>query len=79
MKIVVCRCFPSTGCRGFTSHGGLPHQLFGFHHYTLSEASEASGVTYNWDTGTLFVTLESEGHGVEQYSTSGEFIDRMNL
>ena len=41
-------------------------------------ASEASGVTYNKDTGTLFV-VGDHGTSVVQMSRDGEFIDSMTL
>lgn len=46
--------------------------------YRLSETNEASGVTYDWDTGTLLV-VGDEGQGVERYSLTGQYLDRMTL
>ncbi|MCG9791368.1 SdiA-regulated domain-containing protein [Flavobacterium algicola] len=39
---------------------------------------EASGVTYNWDTNTLFIVGDGTT-SVTQVSTSGEYIDTMTL
>src|SRR5262249_37023242 len=41
-------------------------------------AQEASGVTYDWDTGTLFVVGDG-GTSVVQVSKTGELIDSMTL
>lgn len=41
-------------------------------------AEEASAVTYNWDTNTLFVTGDG-GSSITQVSKTGEFIDTMTL
>jgi uncharacterized protein YjiK len=41
-------------------------------------AGEASGVTYNWDTDTLFVVGDG-GTAVVQISKSGQLIDSMSL
>lgn len=41
-------------------------------------ASEASAVTYNWDTGTLFV-IGDEGEAIVEVSTQGEQISAMTL
>ena len=41
-------------------------------------AQEASGVTYNWDTGTLFITSDG-GTSIVQVSKTGELIDSMTL
>ena len=41
-------------------------------------AQEASGVTYDWDTGTLFVVGDG-GTSVVQVSTTGVLIDSMTL
>src|SRR5262245_46282186 len=41
-------------------------------------AQEASGVTYNWDTDTLFVVGDG-GTSVVQVSKSGQLIDSMTL
>jgi len=41
-------------------------------------AQEVSAVTYNWDTGTLFV-LGDGGTAIVQVSTTGQLIDTMTL
>lgn len=41
-------------------------------------ASEASGVTYNWDTGTLFVVGDT-GTSVVEVTTSGQLVSSMTL
>lgn len=41
-------------------------------------SSEASAVTYNWDTGTLFV-LGDEGDALLEIGTDGSFISTMTL
>lgn len=41
-------------------------------------AQEASGVTYNWDTDTLFVTADG-GTSIVQVSKTGQLIDSMTL
>ncbi len=41
-------------------------------------ASEASAVTYNWDTGTLFV-VGDEGEAIVEVSTSGVVLSTMSL
>src|SRR5882724_3828908 len=41
-------------------------------------AQEASGVTYDWDTGTLFVVGDG-GTSVVQVSTTGQLISSMTL
>ena len=41
-------------------------------------AQEASGVTYDWDTGTLFVVGDG-GTSVTQVSITGQLIDTMTL
>jgi uncharacterized protein YjiK len=41
-------------------------------------AQEASGVTYNWDTNTLFVVADG-GTSVVQVSKTGQLIDSMTL
>ncbi len=41
-------------------------------------AQEASGVTYNWDTNTLFVVGDG-GTSVTQVSLTGQLIDTMTL
>ncbi len=41
-------------------------------------AREASAITWNWDTNTLFI-VGDEGHSVVQISTTGQFINRMTL
>lgn len=43
-----------------------------------SAASEASAVTFNWDTGTLFV-VGDEGDAVVEVSTSGAQLSTMSL
>lgn len=39
---------------------------------------EASGVTYNWDTDSLFITCDG-GRSITQVSKTGELIDTMSL
>lgn len=52
--------------------------------YDLSAApfapasNESSAITYNWDTGTLFV-LGDEGDRLLEITTSGQFVSTMNL
>ena len=46
--------------------------------YSLSNTMEASGVIYNWNTGTLFV-VGDEGHAVDQYTRTGQYINSMVL
>jgi uncharacterized protein YjiK len=41
-------------------------------------SEEASAVTYNWDTGTLFV-LGDEGDALLEITTSGQFVSTMTL
>src|SRR5262245_12873641 len=41
-------------------------------------ASEASGITYNWDTDTLFVVGDG-GTSVVQISKTGQLINSMSL
>ena len=41
-------------------------------------AQEASGVTYNWDTDTLFIVGDG-GRSITQVSKTGQFIDAMTL
>lgn len=41
-------------------------------------AQEASGVTYNWDTGTLFIVADG-GTSVVQVSKTGQLINSMTL
>ena len=41
-------------------------------------AQEASAVTYNWDTDTLFITSDG-GTSIVQVSKTGELIDSMTL
>jgi uncharacterized protein YjiK len=53
-------------------------QYTSFTQHSLSNTSEASGITYNWDTNTLFV-VGDEGQGVEQYTLTGQFISSMTL
>lgn len=47
-------------------------------HYSIPQTSEASGITYNWDTGTLFV-VGDEGQSVDQYTLTGQYLDSMIL
>lgn len=41
-------------------------------------AQEASGVAYNWDTGTLFIACDG-GRSITQVSKTGQLIDTMTL
>lgn len=41
-------------------------------------AQEASGVTYNWDTDTLFITADG-GTSIVQVTKKGELVDSMTL
>lgn len=41
-------------------------------------SEEASAITYNWDTGTLFV-LGDEGDALLEITTSGQFVSTMTL
>lgn len=45
---------------------------------TGAYAREASAITYNWDTHSLFI-VGDEGKFVVQISTTGQFINRMSL
>ncbi len=45
---------------------------------TISLAQEASAVTYNWDTNTLFITGDG-GTSVTQVTKTGQLIDTMTL
>ncbi len=42
------------------------------------EALEASAVTFNWDTGTLFI-LSDEGIGIAEVTTEGVLVSNMTL
>ncbi|MBL8533104.1 MAG: SdiA-regulated domain-containing protein [Betaproteobacteria bacterium] len=53
------------------------YQLVGSH-ALASEASEASAVTYNWDTGTLFV-LGDEGDALVEVDKEGQKLGVMSL
>ncbi|MFD2257184.1 SdiA-regulated domain-containing protein [Luteolibacter algae] len=44
--------------------------------YAISGVSEASGVTYNWDTDTLFA-IGDEGEALVQITKTGQTIDMM--
>lgn len=46
--------------------------------YPLNDVSEASGITYNWDTDTLFA-IGDEGEALVQVRKNGETVDRMNF
>lgn len=43
-----------------------------------AHVSEASGITYNWDTDTLF-TIGDEGETLTQITKKGEFVDSMHF
>lgn len=47
-------------------------------HTLGSAAAEASGITWNWDTDTLFV-IGDEGKSIVQFSKAGVQIDAMKL
>ncbi|MBC7834918.1 MAG: SdiA-regulated domain-containing protein [Phycisphaerales bacterium] len=67
----------SAACAGVTSIDLSQYQLAG--QFPLpSAASEASAVTFNWDTGTLFV-LGDEGDAVVEVSTTGVQLSVMSL
>lgn len=46
--------------------------------YRLNDVNEASGVTYNWDTNTLFA-IGDEGEALVQVRKNGETIDMMHF
>lgn len=48
------------------------------HALPFPAASEASAVTYNWDTGTLFV-LGDEGESIVEVTTTGALVGAMTL
>ncbi len=71
-----------------TGKAGSPSGIkdLNLNHYELAatyalpspSASEASAVTYNWDTGTLFV-LGDEGDALVEVTTSGQPVSEMSL
>jgi uncharacterized protein YjiK len=54
------------------------YQLTGRHALPAVTAAEASAVTYNWDTGTLFV-VGDEGTAIVEVSTTGAQLSVMSL
>jgi len=52
------------------------YSLFGS--YRLSETREASGIAFDWDTGTL-LAVGDEGESVDRYSLTGQYLDSMTL
>ena len=54
------------------------YSLSGTYNLPSTEASEASAVTYNWDTGTLFV-IGDEGEYIVEVSKTGEMQSSMAL
>jgi uncharacterized protein YjiK len=46
--------------------------------YPLHEVNEASGITYNWDTGTLFA-IGDEGEALVQVTKTGGYVDEMGF
>src|SRR5262249_58102324 len=56
----------------------LPEPTRSAHPPSSLLAQEASGVTYNWDTDTLFVVGDG-GTSVVQVSKTGTLIDSMTL
>ncbi len=54
------------------------YQLTATHMLPPIAASEASAVTYNWDTGTLFV-IGDEGEAIVEVSTTGQQLSTMTL
>jgi uncharacterized protein YjiK len=63
---------------GVTSVDLLNYQLSATHALPPVSASEASAVTYNWDTGTLFV-LGDEGDALVEVTTTGQPMSQMTL
>ncbi len=54
------------------------HNYTNFTTHRLDAVNEASGVTYNWDTDTLFA-IGDEGEALVQIKKNGEPIDRMHF
>jgi uncharacterized protein YjiK len=63
---------------GVTSVDLSDYQLSATHSLPAMAASEASAVTYNPDTGTLFV-LGDEGDALVEVTTTGQLIGQMTL
>jgi uncharacterized protein YjiK len=54
------------------------YTLTGTHNLPSGAASEASSITWNWDTDTLF-TLGDEGTTIVQVTKTGQMVDSMSL
>lgn len=72
---VALACFPSAAFAAFNLG---QYQLSGIFGLPPVAASEASAVTWNWDTDTLFV-LGDEGEAIVQTTRSGVTINSMTL
>lgn len=63
---------------GITSFDLADYELSATYPLPFPAAEEASGVTYNWNTGTLFV-VGDEGLAVVEVTTTGELVSQMAL
>jgi len=68
----------STAFGGVTAVDLADYQLTATHPLPPISAAEASGITYNWDTGTLFV-LGDEGDALVEVTTTGVLVSEMTL
>jgi len=66
------------GVPGIASLDLADYELSATHLLPPVAASEASAVTYNWDTGTLFV-LGDEGDALVEVTTTGAEVSQMTL
>jgi uncharacterized protein YjiK len=68
----------TTASAGITSLNLANYTLSGTYALPAARASEASAVTFNWDTGSLFV-LGDEGDALVEVSKTGQQLSSMTL
>ena len=81
MRVLSCLAgllLSSSAFAGVTSVDLSNYQLTATHSLPPVSAAEASSITYNWDTHTLFV-LGDEGDALAEVSTTGQLISEMTL
>ena len=69
---------PSQVMAAITSLDLFGYELAGPYYLPYPVTSEASAVTYNWDTDTLFA-VGDEGTAIVEISKTGELISTMSL
>jgi uncharacterized protein YjiK len=69
---------PGMASAGIATLNLADYQISGVFDIDYVQTEEASAVTYNWDTGTLFV-LGDEGDALAEISTSGALLGSMTL